>query len=446
MPAFSAEFSPVDEYGITALYRRPVAIDLFAGAGGFSLGMEQAGFDVVVAVEQDPVHAAVYGFNFPHAEVLCTDVCTLSSQTLQEAAARGWAAHQRQGKVSSPWNGEIDVVIGGPPCQGFSVMGKRRLDDDRNHLVFHFCRLVAELQPRYFVMENVPGLGQGKHATILKRLQRQFKQAGYRLTRKVKVLNAADFGVPQNRKRLFLLGTRDGEAPLEYPDPEAALMHKPITVRDAIADLPNLEDFPELKQTDEVWLTPAQLYSYETSASPYAKKLRGLSDHQNLAYPRSWNPQLLTSSRQTQHSAIAHERFLQTPMGQLELISRLRRLDWEKCCHTLRAGTGAERGSYTSPRPIHPHYPRVISVREAARLHSFPDWFRFHATKWHGFRQVGNAVPPLLAQALGRQIVRTLEIVPPLPKQPIKLGDTQLLRFKALEAAKYWRQGDGVMG
>jgi DNA (cytosine-5)-methyltransferase 1 len=424
--------------GTTSLYRRPVAVDLFAGAGGFSLGIEQAGFDVLVAVEQDPIHAAVYAFNFPLTQVLCADVGILSPEAIQDAAARGWAKHQQQGLVN-PWRGEIDLVFGGPPCQGFSVMGKRCLKDDRNHLVFRFCYLVKALQPRYFVMENVPGLGQGKHAIILKRLQRQFKQAGYRLTQKVQVLNAADFGVPQNRKRLFLLGTRKDEPLLEYPDPEFNWMHKPITVRDAIADLPNLDDFPELKQTDTVCLTTAQRYFYEAFASDYARKLRGsVSDSQNRAYPRETNPQLLTSSMQTQHSAIAIERFSQTQMGQLDTISRLRRLDWDKCCHTLRAGTGAERGSYTSPRPIHPQYPRVISVREAARLHSFPDWFRFHVTKWHGFRQVGNAVPPLLAQALGQQIVRTLEIMPSRPKQPIQLGDTQLLRFKALEAAKYW--------
>lgn len=107
-------------------------------------------------------------------------------------------------------------------------------------------------------------------------------------------------------------------------------------------------------------------------------------------------------------------------------------------CPTLRAGTGVEQGSYTSPRPIHPLLPRVISVREAARLHSFPDWFRFHRTKWHGFRQVGNAVPPLLARAVGQQIVAALAVIPSLPQDPMKLGDTQLLRFDASQAAQYW--------
>jgi len=417
--------------------RRPIAIDLFAGAGGFSLGIEQAGFDVVVAVEQDPVHAAVYAFNFPHAEVICADVGTLSAQAIREAAVRGWMYHNPKKRAS--WNGEIDLVFGGPPCQGFSLMGKRRLDDERNDLVFHFYRLVKELQPRYFVMENVPGMNQGEHALYLQRLLAEFETAKYHITQPVRVLNAADFGVPQKRRRLFLLGSRDGEPPLEYPDPQMCPKPKSVTVRDAIADLPNLDNFPELKKTDEVLLTPLQLEQLEASASLYVKKLRGLvRDRYNLAYPRLWHPRLLTSSMQTQHTTAAIGRFEEMQPGQLEMVSRLRRLDSDKCCHTLRAGTGSERGSYTSPRPIHPIYPRVISVREAARLHSFPDWFRFHTTKWHGFRQVGNAVPPLLGRVLGSQIVATLDIVPPLQTEPLELGDAQLIRLNFSKATQYW--------
>jgi len=402
--------------------RRPVAVDLFAGAGGFSLGIEQAGFDVAVAVEQDPVHGAVYAFNFPHTKVLCTDIATLSGQEIKEALDE-WTSNNRQ---QSHGGSSIDLVFGGPPCQGFSMIGKGDPDDARNNLVFEFCRLVKELQPRYFVMENVPGLVSKKHYAVLKELISRFKAAGYEITEPVQVLNAANFGVPQQRRRVF--------------EPERRSHSQYLTVQDAIADLPNLDDFAELHKMDCIQLTPTQLYQLQASATLYVKMLRDLTpDSRNFAYSRWWNPQLLTSSMQTLHTETSIERFKKTPMGQLEPISRLRRLDWEKPCYTLRAGTGYDRGSYTSPRPIHPQYPRVISVREAARLHSFPDWFRFHMTKWHGFRQVGNAVPPLLARVLGSQIIAALEVEPSVPTTPIELGDTELLRFNLSRAAKYWK-------
>ncbi len=408
-PSATSTSLQVDREGrhSAAAERRPIAVDLFAGVGGFSLGIEQAGFDVLVAVEIDPIHAAVYRLNSPHTEVLCADVTKLSGQEIREAVAKRCSSFLSSSAEASSI--EIDLVIGGPPCQGFSLIGKRRLDDDRNDLVFHFCRLVTNLAPRYFVMENVPGMRQGEHGVYLELLCRQFISAGYQITDPIQVLNAADFGVPQNRRRLFLLGARADLMPLEYPKQTCAAK---TTVRDAIADLPNSDDFPELLNTDTVLLTPAQLLQCLAIASPYAKKLRQeISDPDNFAYPRLWNRLMLTNSMRTQHTETSIGRFENTLPGQVESISRLRRLEWDGLSHTLRAGTDSKRGSHTSPRPIHPQYPRVISVREAARLHSFPDWFRCHSTKWHGFRQVGNAVPPLLARAVGQQVMAALEDV-----------------------------------
>ncbi len=421
------------------LNQRPIAIDLFAGAGGFSLGMEQAGFDVAVAVESDPVHGLVHSFNFPHTKVLCRDITTLKGAVIK-TAVRQW---KKSNGRNSP-KASIDLVFGGPPCQGFSLIGKGQVDDVRNNLVFEFCRLVKELQPRYFVMENVPGLKMNKYACVLERLISEFKAAGYEITEPVQILNAASFGVPQKRRRLFLLGTKLGCQLLTYPEPKLCLPSQYITVQEAIADLPNLNDFPELQKTDCLQLTPAQLEQIETSATPYVKTLRNLTtEPNNFAYPRQWNRNELTSSMQTQHGEIAIEHFSKTPCGQKEPVSRLQRLHPHKPCNTLRAGTGYDRGSYTSPRPIHPEYPRVISVREAARLHSFPDWFRLHTTKWHGFRQVGNAVPPLLARALGHQITAVLEIKPKVPKVSLELGDPQLLKFTLIKASQYWEVLDG---
>ncbi|GAB4190335.1 MAG: DNA cytosine methyltransferase [Coleofasciculaceae cyanobacterium] len=439
--------------------RRPVAVDLFAGAGGFSLGIEQAGFDVAVAIEHDPIHAAVYAFNFPHTKVLCADVAQLSGRVIQ-MAVREWATTSsefnvlscqrvRQRKHSARSQIPIDLVFGGPPCQGFSTIGKGQIDDERNTLVFEFCRLVKELQPRYFVMENVPGLRGSKYSSILERLLSEFKAAGYEVTEPIQVLDASHFGVPQQRRRLFILGTRVGLSPLGYPKPKLGevlatarkLPSRYVTVEDAIADLPNLDDFAELYTTDCIQLSAAQLDQMHEKATLYVQMLRDLTvDPSNFAYSRWWNPTMLTNSIRTQHTETSIERFQNTPQGQIEPISRLRRLDWYKPCHTLRAGTGSDRGAYTSPRPIHPDYPRVISVREAARLHSFPDWFRCHITKWHGFREVGNAVPPLLARALGRQIMDVLDVKPLVPGITIDLGNPQLLRFSPLQASKYWKR------
>lgn len=420
---------------------RPVAIDLFAGVGGFSLGIEQAGFDVAIAVEKDPIHAAVYKFNFPQTHVLCADVTELTGTQIQQAW-RDWCDRQKRPvRVSDRHRMDIDLVFGGPPCQGFSVMGKRQVCDKRNLLVFEFCRLVKELQPRYFLMENVPGLGWKKYQDLLNRLQWEFNAAGYEITQPIQVLNAVNFGVPQQRQRLFVLGNQVGVKPLTYPQPQLQSPSEFLTVRDAIADLPNLDDFPELQTSDWVELTFPQLKLLQALAMPYVEKLRGIiSDPSNFAHPRHWNRSLLTSSKRTRHNPASIERFNQTLPGQLEAISRLQRLDWDKPCYTLRAGTGYDRGSYTSPRPIHPNYPRVISVREAARLHSFPDWFRFHVTKWHGFRQVGNAVPPQLGRVLGDQIIAALGVNSSPPSLSLRLGDSYLLELGQVKASKYWQQ------
>jgi DNA (cytosine-5)-methyltransferase 1 len=203
---------------------RPVAIDLFAGAGGLSLGFEQAGFDVVASVEYDPVHAAVHAYNFPLTQTICADISRLSGDRLREAAVRGHEAHG----AGTSWDGEVDVVFGGPPCQGFSNIGKRLVDDPRNQLVFHFVRLIGQLRPRYFLMENVPGMRAGGHAGILDQLISEFDEAGYKVTVPYRVLNASDYGVPQDRRRLFLLGARNDQRDVEYPFPTVRAVSKRI--------------------------------------------------------------------------------------------------------------------------------------------------------------------------------------------------------------------------
>jgi DNA (cytosine-5)-methyltransferase 1 len=430
---------------------RPLAIDLFAGAGGLSLGLEQAGFDVLAALEYDPVHATTHEFNLPLTQVLCGDASQVEVADLLAAAAKGWTAHH----PSDPWSGNIDLVAGGPPCQGFSWIGKRKVDDARNDLVFHFFRLVAGVRPKYFVMENVPGMLAGAHRYLLSDLIKRFEDEGY-VVERPQVLNAADYGVPQDRRRVILIGSRSDcprashPAPTHIPTRAVNRSLRPLvddlptgpTVRDALGDLPDLDSYKALIISDSVRLPAPTLRRMRVEASSYTILLNGRDlDPDNHGHPRDWDHSLLTSSMRTQHTELSRRRFAATSQGETEPVSRFLRLPESGLCNTLRAGSGSERGAFTSPRPIHPVHPRVISVREAARLHSFPDWYRLHVTKWNGFRQIGNAVPPLLARAVGQAIVTALGVSPGTPTTPLPLGDERLLRLSMKRAASYTGAG-----
>lgn len=406
---------------------RPIGIDLFAGAGGMSLGFEQAGFDVVAAVEIDPIHCAVHKFNFPNCSVLPKSVTNVTGDDIRRAAKLGTR--------------KVDVVFGGAPCQGFSMIGQRALDDPRNSLVRDFVRIVHELEASYFVFENVKGLTVGKHRKFLEELIEAFENGGeYRVVLKERVLNAADYGVPQNRHRLFLMGARRGLDLPAYPDrrthaagttncgsPEGP------TCEDALGDLPDAEQLAPLWQRDEVptkkWGKPSQ----------YAAELRCMTnDAWHFGHPRDWNPSLLTSSLLTEHTDISRRRFGNTKGGSVEPISRFFKLAADGLSNTLRAGTDAARGAFTSPRPIHYKYARCVTVREMARLHGYPDWFRFHETKWHGARQIGNSVPPPLARAVAGEVMKALGVEPTRPTESLALGGTDLLRMDLSQASKFW--------
>lgn len=404
--------------------QRPIAVDLFAGAGGMTLGFEQAGFDVLASVEIDPIHCATHQYNFPFWTVICASVETITGEEIRNLS---------QIKQQS-----IDVVFGGPPCQGFSLIGKRQLDDSRNSLVKHFVRLVLELQPKYFVMENVPGMATAKHKNILQKIFEDFAKNSYQIINDYQILNAANYGVPQLRKRLFLMGAKQGLKLPNYPNyithynnNSGLPLPKTPTVKDAILDLPEVTLYDELNYQD--WVM-----THYKSPSHYSKKLRYPFDvADDYSYPRRYNHHLLTSSLRTNHTPNSIERFAKTPPGKREPISRFLKLHSDGLCNTLRAGTPSHRGAYTSPRPIHPVTPRCITVREAARLHSYPDWFRFHVTKWHGFRQIGNSVPPLLAKAVAQEIMTVLEVFPIKPTIQYQLEQEQLLTFNLSQAARY---------
>jgi DNA (cytosine-5)-methyltransferase 1 len=405
--------------------QRPIAIDLFAGAGGLSLGFEQAGFDVRVSVEVDPIHALIHHINFPQTLILPQSVALLTGEMIRQKAN---LPHQA-----------IAIVFGGAPCQGFSLMGQRVLDDPRNFLVKEFVRLVKELDPAYFLFENVKGLTVGKHRQFLDEFITEFAAIDYQVKIPWQVLNASNYGVPQNRERLILLGAKKGLALPDYPQPisqapkQKGDLPPAPTCQDALADLPEAEEYETLWRQDAVstkkWGKP----------SPYAQQMRCLESQDWFwGYRRQWQPNLLTASLRTAHSEISRRRFAETVPGTVEPISRFFRLPADGVANTLRAGTDSARGAFTSPRPIHYARPRCITVREMARLHGFPDWFRFHSTKWHGARQIGNAVPPPLARALALEIITVLGITPEQPDRLLPPGNLKLLTMVMTEAAQFW--------
>lgn len=409
---------------------RPVAIDLFAGVGGMSLGFEQAGFDVVGAVEYDPVHACAHHFNFPQGSVLPRSVSDVSASDIRALPTVG--------------DRKIDLVFGGAPCQGFSLIGQRAIDDPRNSLVRDFLRIVVDLDADYFVFENVKGLTVGQHKKFLEELVEEFRNSSYSVRLPWRVLNADSFGVPQSRERLFLLGAKNGLQPPDYPEAthlSPRMKHSddlgflPIgpSVTDALSDLPNADDFPVLLGADCTQISPP------APQAGYAMEMRCLTRNSwHLGYQRIWQEDVLTSSARTKHSAISARRFASTAQGDTEPISRFFKLPADGVSNTLRAGSDSARGAFTSPRPIHYNYPRCITVREMARLHGFPDWFRFNHTKWHGARQIGNAVPPPLARHVASTVVAAMGRAVRSPRKKIELGDTDLLYKDMGGASRYW--------
>jgi len=356
--------------------KRPTAVDLFCGVGGLSLGLIQAGFDLIGAVDYDQIVLDAFQSNFTNIPTARHDLNVGTGGALRRVLGIG--------------KKDIDVLVGGPPCQGFSVGGVGAKMDPRNEGVLAFARIVNELRPRYFVMENVRGFLAPKHADRRREFSKAVSEAGYVVRLPIRALDAADYGVPQRRVRAFVIGCAQGEFVPDYPSPSE--FDRP-TVHDAIGDLSfldhNCSDY-DLDHYDGP-LGPASDFATPLRRHPGGKTVKRLS-----------------GCLRTHHSASVVARFRATKPGGQEAISRYYRLAWGGISPTLRAGTGPDHGSHTAPRPIHPDRARCITVREAARLHTFPDWFSFHPTKWHGFRQIGNSVPPYLAKAVVSQIYDAL--------------------------------------
>jgi DNA (cytosine-5)-methyltransferase 1 len=330
------------------------AVSLFSGCGGFSLGFRAAGFEILGHVEKDPRLRALFQTNFPASRPLGEDIALLAD---------------------FPWLGEIDVLIGGPPCQGFSLTGRRDAGDPRNALFRHYLAAVERLRPKAAVMENVRPMSAmlGPEGRPMKReILSTFRALGYRVA--AFEADACDYGAPQHRQRVFYIALRAdlGSSPT-FPSPahgEGRAAHR--TLADACSDLAFLE-------------------SGEASADPL---------HVAVCHPRH----VLDWLWDTPEGASAHDNPDQAHRPPSGYNTTYKRQVWNAPAATVQTTFGMISGS----RNVHPIATRALTFREAARLQTFPDSFAFSGTAGTLRAAIGNAVPPLLAQAIGEHLVRTL--------------------------------------
>lgn len=350
---------------------KPKVIDLFAGVGGLSLGFEQNGFDVILANEYDPSIAAAYELNHVATKMIVGDITSLD---LSEIFGR--------------YAGEVDIVIGGPPCQGFSQKGQRKtIHDERNFLFKYYVEVVELVKPRYFVMENVPNLLTTENGYFIKEIEELFHDMGYQI--KKGILNASDYGVPQNRRRAVVIGKYGGAAP-DLPKPGTMT----TTIWDAISDLAYLESGEGEEE---------QPYRFEPQ-SKYQKRLRNGST-------------VLYNHVATKHSDLALERLAMIPpnagkevLPKEHLTKSIYSGTWTRMRKDEISVTITTRfDTPSSGKFSHPYLNRAITVREAARIQSFPDTFCFVGNKGSQMKQVGNAVPPLLAGEIAKVIMQDMK-------------------------------------
>lgn len=386
-----------------------ISIDLFSGAGGLSCGLQMAGFQPILANELVEAHAQTYKKNHSDAEVVVGDVRQVSEVSLKK----------QLGLVS----GELDLLAGGPPCQGFSVNAPiRSLDDERNHLFKDFLRVAAELLPKAVLIENVPGIVSLGKGTVIQQIYKELESLGYRVNHKI--LFAGHHGVPQTRYRTIIIGIKNG-VNIDFPEPEynssspanfagskelcikippifAGTLKKQTTVYDAISDLPPIENgaknsvmeyFSECKSEYQKILRNGSKKVLNHSCSGLGKvnleRLRFIPPGGNWTnIPHELLPKGMQRARKSDHT------------------KRYGRLDPNGLASTILTKCDPHWGSF-----IHPEQDRIISIREAARLQSFPDNYEFTGTISEQYEQVGNAVPPLLAKAIGTQIRKMIEEV-----------------------------------
>jgi DNA (cytosine-5)-methyltransferase 1 len=367
-------------------------IDLYSGVGGLSLGAVKADFELIGAVEREQRIVDSHKKNFPTSVHICDDVSSLSGKDLIKLTKLGQS--------------ELSGLIGGPPCQGFSTIGKRNIDDQRNQLFTDFFRHVSEVRPCFYMAENVPGILNEKYAEIRKNAFKIVEDF-YDVLEPIKI-NASEFGAATTRTRVFFIGVRKDIKGADLI-PQAIENQKTINftfVKDALKGLPvtisdTWIDFNSSWQKADSTLTNL----YLTSLNKIIEKLG-----EEKSINRFLKAKEVSGCFGTKHSTEVSLRYANLQPGKQDDISKSIRLKQDGYCPTLRAGTDSTKGSFQAVRPIHPSEPRVITPREAARLQGFPDWFQFHETKWHSFRQIGNSVCPIAAEKVLTAIKMTLNI------------------------------------
>ena len=357
-----------------------VAVELCAGAGGLSRGFESAGIEIAIAIEKDRNAAATYRTNFPDVDLMERDIESVTGGIILERM-----------KIEK---GDLGVLVAGLPCQGFSESNRRTrtTSNPRNQMYRHALRLLREMEPRWFVLENVAGISTLSSGRFQANMIDEFENAGYRV--ESGILNAGDFGVAQARKRVFIVGGRKDR---RFVVPEGSGGRGP-TVRDAIADLPRLENGASSDKLGYAMEWP--------TISEYARKLR----------PREL--QVVTGNEVSRNSEKVVERYGYIGMGENwraippELMTNYAnrdlchtgiyyRLCWEEPAKVI--------GNFRKNMLVHPSEDRGLSIREAARLQSFSDTHQFEGPLNDRQQQVGDAVPPRLAQAVGEALRRSDE-------------------------------------
>jgi DNA (cytosine-5)-methyltransferase 1 len=370
------------------------AVSLFCGAGGFCEGARLAGWEVLSAVETDPQACRTHAANFPEVRLHRGDI----EGFLTDEGSAGLLEREK-----------IDVVYGGPPCQGFSQIGPRDLTDRRNLLYLEFVRVCRTLKSRAFVMENVPNMVAMKNGHFKAIILAAFASAGYRRTAIIHA-RASDYGVPQDRRRVFIFGIRDDlEFDGDFETEAAELMDRQkaagsVTVREALSDLP-----AEVSADDGPIPYPQQ--RFRQGLSHYQKLMRLDCDHPLLSSDckrsRLERDQLFnhhTKGIEHRRKAIlaaikpgARGDSLPKELWNGTRGHKWRRLDPDKPSYTILAQMHRDLSEW-----IHPTHDRWITVREAARLQSFHDGFVFQGSEWQQLKQVGNAVPPLMGLAVAK--------------------------------------------
>ena len=367
-------------------------LSLFAGAGGCSLGFERAGFDVRLGIDVDEDAVSTYRRNFPETEISNKDLSDTNADWLLD----------RLGVEP----GELDFLIGGPPCQGFSSAGNGFWDDPRNQLLKQYIRLLEKLRPKWFLMENVEGLLTAQTSRYIIEATRKLVEAGY--TVRIHKLYSHWYGLPQKRKRVFIVGNSGG-VNFEFPDPTHHGINAttaPRTIMDAISDLPEPAT-GESKQLD-----------YETAPeNDYQKSLRGeaIMDHcrRDVSGILKKRMEHLEPGQSMQDlpEELQHDSFDRRSSRRVQdgtptekrggAPSGLKRLEPDEPSLTITGGCHSEF--------FHPRQNRFLTLRECARIQSFPDWFEFTGSKTSKQQQIGNAIPPLVAEKLARHFGRILE-------------------------------------